>query len=341
METNCTGGRKRLNKVLLAALVVCSAFLILCIGANALRKDIEVSTNGTVQSYKTYKATVGEFLTEKNIGLEPEDVLSPGDDTKLKDDMTIVIKRAVPVILVDGSVRKEVKTAEDTVGDLLSAKGIVLRDKDRITPGLNDKLKAHSKIKITRVDEKTLTAPKQLPYDVTKRNNGNMKKGKTKVVRQGEKGQAEVIYKVTYEDGKPKSKVAMTERVIKQPLSKIVEVGSLVAVNTSRGDNVRYTKQLNMVATAYDASYKSTGKKPGDRGYGITCTGARVRDGIAAVDPKVIPLGTKLYIEGYGYALAADTGGAIRGNRIDIFCSDFNKVNRFGMKKVKVYLLKN
>lgn len=339
METNCTGSKRGVNLPLLAAAAVCTVSAILLLGAAFLRKDIEVSADGTVQSYKTYKTTIGEFLAEKDIGLDPEDKVYPGKDFKLQDDMTIVIKRAVPIVLTDGGVRKELKTTENTVGDFLAAKGIVLGDKDKVYPDPDARLVPNADVRITRTEEKTVTEQKELSYDVAKRENGNMVRGATKIVRQGEKGLAEVTYKVIYEDGKEKTRATLAERIIKKPLSQIVEIGTLSSLKTSRGDNIRYTKQLNMVATAYDASYASTGKKPGDKNYGITCTGIRVREGIAAVDPKVIPLGTKLYVEGYGYALAADTGGAIKGNRIDLFYNDSSKVNRFGMKKLKVYVL--
>ncbi|MDI6600912.1 MAG: ubiquitin-like domain-containing protein [Thermoanaerobacteraceae bacterium] len=298
-----------------------------------------VSVDGTVQSYKTYKTTVGELLTEKNIELEPEDEVYPGIDVKLEDDMVITIKKAVPIVLTDGGVTKELKTTEETVGDFLKAKGIVLGDKDKVFPNPDDRLVPYVNVKITRIEEKTLVEQKKLPYDVTKRENRNMDQGTTKVVQEGEEGLAEVTYNVTYEDGKEKTREVLAERIIKQPLSKIVEVGTLGVLKTSRGDTIRYTKQLTMIATAYDATYESTGKRPGDRDYGITYTGVPVREGIVAVDPKVIPLGTKLYVEGYGYALAADIGGAIKGNRIDLYYDDPKKVDRFGVKKLKVYVL--
>ena len=101
-----------------------------------------------------------------------------------------------------------------------------------------------------------------------------------------------------------------------------------------------------MEATAYDLSYQSTGKRPGDKAYGITASGMKAGPGVVAVDPKVIPLGTKLYIESmdstkdYGYAVAGDTGGAIKGNRIDLFFFSSSDVRRFGRRNVRVKVLK-
>ena len=101
-----------------------------------------------------------------------------------------------------------------------------------------------------------------------------------------------------------------------------------------------------MNATAYDLSFASTGKRPGDRGWGITASGTRARPGVVAVDPKVIPLGTTLYIQSldgskdYGFAIAEDKGGAIKGNRIDLFYDSNSEAMNFGRRQVKVYILK-
>jgi len=100
-----------------------------------------------------------------------------------------------------------------------------------------------------------------------------------------------------------------------------------------------YSKMIVMSATAYTADYASTGKNPGDAYFGITASGTTARVGAVAVDPKVIPLGTALYIEGYGYATAEDTGGAIKGNKVDLFFDTAWEVDVFGRQQLKVYVL--
>lgn len=90
----------------------------------------------------------------------------------------------------------------------------------------------------------------------------------------------------------------------------------------------------NFTLTAYTAGPESTGKKPGDPAYGVTSSGALVSDGVTiAVDPKVIPIGSRVYIEGIGYRVAQDTGSAIKGNRIDLYISDLKDARQFGVKK--------
>jgi len=100
---------------------------------------------------------------------------------------------------------------------------------------------------------------------------------------------------------------------------------------TSRGSFVRGTVRT-MAASAYDPNPRG--------GSGRTATGYRAKFGHVAVDPKVIPLGSLLYIEGYGFALASDTGGAIRGNRIDLCYNSRGQAFQFGRRKVTVHVLK-
>lgn len=86
--------------------------------------------------------------------------------------------------------------------------------------------------------------------------------------------------------------------------------------------------------TAYTAGPESTGKSPGDPGYGITASGAEVQTGVTiAADPRVIPMGTKVFIEGVGTRVVQDIGGAIKGNRIDVYIPDLVKARQFGVKK--------
>jgi len=93
--------------------------------------------------------------------------------------------------------------------------------------------------------------------------------------------------------------------------------------------------------TAYTDGYESTGKVPGDPAYGMTATGQFAKEGLTvAVDPSVIPYGTKLYIPGVGFRVAEDTGGAIVGTHIDVFYTNLSVAQNFGVKRdVPVYVL--
>lgn len=105
--------------------------------------------------------------------------------------------------------------------------------------------------------------------------------------------------------------------------------------------DLKIKEVLSADLTAYTAGPESTGKRPGDPAYGVTASGAHVQDHrTIAVDPRKIPIGTKVYIEGIGVRVAEDTGGAIQGNRIDVYMSDLSAAIQFGYKRdVKVYIL--
>jgi 3D (Asp-Asp-Asp) domain-containing protein len=94
-----------------------------------------------------------------------------------------------------------------------------------------------------------------------------------------------------------------------------------------------------VVATAYTADYESTGKRPGDPGYGVTASGLPAAPGACAVDPDMILLRSVLYVPGYGYAVALDTGDDIKGNRIDLFFQDKQKALDWGRRAVEVTLV--
>jgi len=165
------------------------------------------------------------------------------------------------------------------------------------------------------------------------------------VVQEGSDGMKKSVYQESYVDGELISKSLEEEIVYINPVEKITEVGTKeYVVATSRG-GFRFDEEIDMVATAYDLSYESTGKYPGDPEYGITASGTYAQPGTVAVDPSIIPLGTKLYIAStdgspdYGFATALDTGGAINGYRIDLFMEDGTDANNFGIRQVIVYVI--
>jgi 3D (Asp-Asp-Asp) domain-containing protein len=100
-----------------------------------------------------------------------------------------------------------------------------------------------------------------------------------------------------------------------------------------RNASFRATRSISLVATGYSPDPRENG------GYTTTATGLPIGYGAAAVDPRVIPLGTKMYVEGYGYAFACDVGGAIKGRRIDLAYDSYYLANTKGRKKVRVWIL--
>lgn len=315
-----------------------------------LKKDVEISDDGRRIVVKTMKNTVAEALLQNGISVESYDYISTPLDTKLQRIKTNVIniKRAVPVhILADGKEYSEM-TYKNTVSEMFADSAVKPEGLDRLmgaAPG--DDIVKDMSLRIVRVDEKTVSEKESIPFQTLQRENGRLDTGVERVVKNGQEGVREKKYQIVEEDGLEISRQLISDAVIMDPITMIMEYGTVLNHKTARGDVLRYKKVIDMRATAYTASYKDTGKSPGDPGFGITRTGIRAKKGVIAVDPKVIPLGSRVYVEvagstpDYGFAVAADTGGAIKGNLIDLYYDDQHYVDRWGVKRVKVYLLLN
>ncbi len=313
-----------------------------------LEKDVRINDNGQFIDVKTMVGTVGDVLEQNDVAVTSDDYINVALDEKLQTETLneINIKRAVPVkIIADGS-ETILMTYRDTVGETLESSPVKPSGLDRLANvSTEDKITKDMTIEITRVQELYVTESESVPFETVKKENNRLNSGTERTVKQGVEGELQKQYKVVTEDGKEVLKELVMETLLSSPISAIVEFGTVLNHTTSRGDVLRYGEVLSMRATAYTASFKDTGKSPGDPGFGITRTGIRAKKGVIAVDPRVIPLGTRVYVEvagstpDYGYAIAADTGGAIKGDLIDLYYDTQDFVDRWGVKKVKVYIL--
>jgi 3D (Asp-Asp-Asp) domain-containing protein len=182
-------------------------------------------------------------------------------------------------------------------------------------------------------ETRSITQREPIPYSTLRKATSQLRNGASRTVQSGVNGEKEVVFKVIVRtDGVEVRREKVSERIIKKPVNEIVHEGQRATL-PSRG-YFSGRRMLTMIPTTYDP-YNCGGD-----GRGITRTGLKARYGVVAVDPRFIPLGTRLYVEGYGYAIAADTGGAIKGNRIDL-CVD-SKHQARGIKSFRplhVYIM--
>ncbi len=240
---------------------------------------------------------------------------------------------------------KTYKTSCKTVKELLSDLKIKVDDDDIVIPDLDTELKSEGKISIIKVDVKVIEKEIEEPFKTIKKKNKELTHKQSRILIQGVNGKNKVKCKEYYAGDKLiKEEVIHVETLVK-PIDQVFEEGTKDVFTNDRGDFTA-RKAIKMVATAYEAGPRSTGKRPGDKGYGITASGARAKRGTVAVDPRVIPLGTKLYVKSltpgvpdYGFAIAQDTGGAIKGNKIDLFMDTVWECLQFGRRPVMVYIL--
>lgn len=299
---------------------------------------VTLAVDGEIYQYKTLSSTVSKVLEEKGVQLNPADVVYPALDTKVVEGLEIKVQRAFPVTIKTAAKVFEYLTVERPVRDVLANAKIYYDQDDRIIPALDQVISSPQEIKVIDVSSKIITNQSPIASGVEYQKDKNLERGVQKVIRKGQDGLSERQIKIVYENGRERKRYILSEKMVKPKVNAIIALGikQMVRVlETSRG-SYRYIEMKVMDSTAYYPGPESCGVYAK---YGRTYTGKKAGFGLVAVDPRVIPLGTKLYIEGYGNAEAADKGSAIKGNRIDLCYETYREAVMYGRKKIRVYIL--
>lgn len=220
-----------------------------------------------------------------------------------------------------------------TIGEALKEAGLEVGPLDEVTPATNVRPKDGMIVSVVKVRNEVEFKKQTIAFDSVKTFTTLLRPGQVKLSSAGAAGEKLTRYVVRYEDGKPVKRTAIGSELAKKPVKKVVSIGSRGRY-TSRGE-FHTRRMLSMWATAYEPGPRSCGKYA----TGRTSCGLRAGYGVVAVDTRVIPMGSKLYIEGYGYAIAGDRGTAIKGNRIDLGFETVREALNFGSKRVVVHVL--
>ena len=305
-----------------------------------LQKHITLSENGVTTTVETRAATVVDLLIERGIAPALGDRLTPDAASSLSDGATVEFRAAVPVTLVVDDERRTIRSSARTVGELLSDTGVKLATRDKVFPTRETAFAQDAVIRVTRRlawQERVrmaLAPTTKLVYAF------GIKSGQHKVIKAGVPGVREVTFAYAQDaDAAQPHKRIVASRIVRSAREAVIAEGisefessASIARRGMNGTIRLATAALSMVATAYTANcYGCSGR---------AALGMRAGHGIVAVDPRVIRLGSHLYIPGYGHAIAGDTGGAIVGNRIDLGFESNSDAIVFGRRAIRVYVLK-
>lgn len=329
----------------IAVVVISATIVAVCSGfAYATQNVVTIADNGSSSvQIKTADTNVGKILSKQGIVLNEGDELNYALSDDIHSNAIIEIYRAVGVDINYMGENKSYRTAKNTVGEVLDEFGITVDANDTVVPSLDSAVSDGTQIEVKINDYHTVTVQQEIAYDSCEYENAALASGERVVTQQGKNGVVEYEYNIKYENGIEVSRDMVRETKLSDPVSEVIEYGpeqtwQLGAVPASTPS--RYSRVEVFKATAYDAS-------PADNGIwaGKTSTGMPLVYGVVAVDPKVIPYGTKMYIESvdgqykYGYAIAGDCGGAIKGKRVDLFFDSRSTCYSFGRRDVKIYFL--
>ncbi len=291
-----------------------------------ITRRVIVDVDGQTKELRTNAGSPAQILQEAGVTLEPGDSWRlQGPNKRVQDGSVITVLRGVPFTVIRGEETTEYRSSKETVGAALRDIGISYK-KERVYPGVKEPLQAHMQIYVLGKGEELTFSEASVDIPVKYEEDHSMDFGTESLVHPGKPGKQTIVSKRVKKQGGKDSVQELTRRVTEHPEHKIIRKGMAMAVYTPEGYK-RYTKKMTVHSTAYVA----TGNP--------TAIGIMPYEGIVAVDPRVIPYYTKMYIPGYGIAMAGDTGGDIVGGRIDVFMSDYRRALRWGRREVDVYIL--
>ena len=320
-------------------LVVTIAFVavlaVSCVAvARATTRSVEVAAWDRRVFLRTTAKTVGEALAEAGIVLGKGDSCVPGPDVALKSGMKVTVLRAEMAFVLRSGTVTPVMTSAGTVDAVLAEAGVVPGPDDIVVPGPEQAIPDSRTVRVVAVTYGEVTEEEETPFGSQRRDDPSLEAGLVRVYRQGAPGIDKVTYLVRYEDGVEVSRKETAREEVSAPSAEILLVGTLREVSRG-GENIRFERAIEVLSTAYCPCAICCG--PG--ATGLTRLGIPAKKGVIAVDPRVIPLGARVYVDGYGYAVAADTGSAIKGNRIDVCFDTHEEALAWGMRRLKVYIL--
>ena len=325
-----------------------------CIALTIVRAyEVEIDYRGQIFTVRCADGTVADAIKKAGITLSSAHTVTPAEDTPLSPGCKITITAACGVLVTADGKTDTYNVTAVTVGELLQDLGITVDEDDMVTPSLSDAVYDGVEVVIRRVEYREETTTEVIDYGYISEETTSLVSGTSKIKQYGIEGEKTVISRQKYVDGELAESVTVSEKVTREPVDQIKLIGTGKAPSYSNqgnssvsniagkftdssGKTVSYTRKLTGISTAYYAAEGS-----------MTATGTPVFVGGVAVNPNVIPYGTRLYIvtsDGsrvYGYATAVDTGGALMSGSVlvDVFFPTYNECVSWGRRNVTVYVL--
>lgn len=319
-------------------------------------KVVRIQDDMIVGYYVGYGETLGNILENNDVILNEGDLLDVSATTPIFDGMNVLINRAFGVgIEYDGNAIT-LSIAGGTVADALETAGITLGEHDIVTPSLDTELDDFTHIEINRVTFGTLVETEEIPFETKRVEDSSLLVGNKEVTRKGVDGEKSVTYNAKYIDGVLVEKTFVSEETVKEPVDKIISVGtkkidtlSAYKNTTAPISELTLPTDLELDENGIPVKYKTkvSAKATAYTGDPATASGRTPMAGHIAVDPTEYPYGTELYIVSadgsyvYGYCIAADTGGFVEmGNTdVDLYLNNEDMCYNWGNRDIIIYVL--
>lgn len=329
--------------------------------------NVDLEADGNVKSVVFSEGTVADALKAANIKMDGSDSVTPAAGTALEPDMKIKIQRWYKISVNDAGKTVSKEVPEGTVAEALEFLGIKLSATDKVNVKLDSNVEDKLKIKIDRVTYKTVQTKKSVGFKEVEKKTDELYTGETEVKTEGSKGTKVITSQETYVNGKLTGTKKIAEKTTKKAVNKVTLVGTATRpelstpsdsenyFNKNASDSASFSSNaeaqtftdMNGSTVKYLRSYTGSGTAYYAPAGSSTASGRPAQPGNVAVNPNLIPYGSKLYIVSndgqvcYGYATAADTGGALFDGSaiVDLYYNTLGECTQFGRRDVTVYVL--
>lgn len=335
----------RLYIVLLSLILVLA--LLALISQAALAKTYVVTDGDRVVTYTTFASEPETVLEQLGLSLNQNDTYTT---QAVEGAAAITVCRAQKITVHYHGQTTLVTSFGETAGELLSRLGLDVTGEDVVSHGLEEETYDGMELRVDRPEILRQVYTAAIPHPVSRCSDPTLPVGTEAVLTPGTDGEMRCTAEITYLGGQEASRQVLSETVTRQPVAEIIAVGAGSAPAVSEkpviadgritlptGEVLTYTRKDTVRATAYTHT---------DRGCDtVTATGTRVHRGTAAVDPRFIPYGTRMFIVSsdgsyvYGIAAAEDCGGDIKGDRMDLYLPTHAQCTAFGRRVCTVYFL--
>ena len=306
--------------------------------------EVTVVKDGEQVKLLSNGGKVSDILEQAGVTVDENQISYPAADSEITGDCEIRVLDATPVSITADGETNEVLLPDGTVEEALKLGSVKLGKDDILDVKRTEPISKVDSITIKRVTYKDETVSESIPFDKVKENSDEIDLGETEIKTEGVDGEKAVVKRVKYIDGERDSSETIAEKVVKKPVDEVTLVGTKGAASADgagsftdeNGVEVSYKYKLTGSGTAYTAASGA-----------LTATGTPVYEGGVAVNPNLIPYGSKLYIEStdgsrvYGYAKAIDTGGALMDGSavVDLFYFSLDACYSWGRRDVNVYVI--
>lgn len=337
-----------------AALCLPLLLVLALLAQTASAKTYVISDGELTFTYTTKETNPEAVLDLAGLELTEQDTYT----TEAGENGTAITVRRAQAVTVDcrGEVMV-VHTFGETVGSLLTTLNIILEQEDTLSHALTEPTRDGMKITVTRILTRQETYTTAIAHETSRVRNPSLPAGTESVLVEGRDGELLCTAEVTYVNGREVSRQVLDQTVLQTAVEELIAVGTadaevMEAVATDpnalpiigedyillpTGEVLTYTGTAQVRATAYTHT---------DAGCDlITATGSTVHIGTVAVDPRYIPYGTRMFIVAndgsyvYGISEAEDCGGAIKGDRVDLYFPTYAECMEFGWRNCTIYFL--